>query len=79
MLHHTAHAIPGGFAVAYRRPDGTLCAVLDCATRDAAEREADKLNDHQQAQHRAAVAAGLRQHAFAERRTVRWFPDDAYA
>lgn len=79
MLTYTAHAIPGGYAVAYRRPDGTLCAVMDCGTREAAQREADRLNEHQQAQHKAAQLAGLRQHAFAERRPVRWFEPDAFA
>ena len=79
MLHHIAHATPGGFAVAYTRPDGTLCAVMDCATREAAQREADKLNDQQAAQQRAAELAGLRQHAYEERRPVRWFEPDAWA
>ncbi|WP_426303885.1 hypothetical protein ACN9MJ_12760 [Acidovorax facilis] len=80
MLNHTAHAIPGGYAVAYKRPDGTLCAVMDCGTRGAAEREAQRLNEHQQAQHRAAQLAGLRQHAYSDnRRPVRWFEPDAFA
>mgnify|MGYP004701990733 CR=1 FL=1 len=80
MLHHTAHAIPGGFAVAYTRPDGTLCAVLDCAERQTAQREADRLNLLQQAQQRAADMAALREHAYSDyRRPVRWFEPDAFA
>lgn len=52
---------------------------MDCATREAAQREADRLNDQQAAQHRAAQLAGLRQHAYTERRPVRWFEPDAFA
>lgn len=82
MLVHTVHAIRGGFAVAYRQPSGHLCAVMDCPTREIAEQQAQRLNLHQQAQHKAAQLAGLREHAIAprhERRPVRWFPDDAFA
>lgn len=79
MLHYAPHAIQGGYAVAYKRPDGTLCAVMDCPTREIAQGHADTLNEHQQAQHRAAQAARFRQHAFAERRPVRWFEPDAFA
>lgn len=79
MLKYNAHAIKGGYAVAYTAPRGHLVAVMDCATRQAAQREADRLNLLQQAQQRAADLAGLRQHAYAERRPVRWFEPDAYA
>lgn len=82
MLHHTAHAVPGGYAVAYRQPSGHLCAVMDCATREAAQAQADRLNQHQRDMRKAAELAGLREHAMAkphERRSVRWFPDDAFA
>lgn len=79
MLHYTAHAIQGGFAVAYKRPDGTLCAVMDCPTREIAQGHADRLNEYQMAQHRAALKAGQRQHAYTERRPVRWFEPDAFA
>lgn len=79
MLTYSAHAQPGGYAVAYKRPDGTLCAVMDCPTREIAQGHADRLNEHQQAQHRAAQLAGLRQHAYTERRPVRWFEPDAFA
>ena len=79
MLVHTVHAIRGGFAVAYRQPSGHLCAVMDCPTREIAEQQALRLNLHQQAQQKAAQLAGLREHAIAPRRPVRWFPDDAFA
>lgn len=82
MLHYAPHAIQGGCAVAYKRPDGTLCAVMDCPTREIAEQQAERLNLHQQAQQKAAELAGLREHAFKEARygrTVRFFEDDAFA
>lgn len=80
MLNYSAHAIRGGFAVAYTRPDNTLCAVMDCPTRQTAQREADRLNLLQQAQQRAADLAALREHAYSDyRRPVRWFEPDDFA
>lgn len=82
MLNHTVHAIQGGYAVAYTQPSGHLCAVLDCATRESAQTQADRLNQHQRDMHKAAELAGLREHGIErrhERRSVRWFPDDAFA
>lgn len=82
MLTYSAHAIPGGYAVAYTRPDRTLVAVMDCGERQVAQREADRLNLQQQAAMKAAELVALREHAWKDRsygHSVRYFPDDEFA
>ena len=78
-MRRIAIAIPGGFACAYRSPRGYLVAESDHPTRDSAQREADRLNAQYEADIARAQAARFRQHAFAERRPVRWFEPDAFA
>ena len=82
-MNHFTVAVPGGFAVAYHRHTGELFAVSEHATRATAEKEAYSLNAQYAARRAAAIAqahaARHRQHAFAERRPVRWFEPDAFA
>ena len=74
----TTCAIPGGFVVAFRSPCGGLNAVLDCRTREIAEREARYLNSA-----RAAEIERQRLRDIAMQRNnprpVRWFEPDAFA
>ena len=61
----------------------TRGSCLPHATRATAEKEAYSLNAQYAARRAAAIAqahaARHRQHAFAERRPVRWFEPDAFA
>lgn len=82
-MHHFPVAIKNGFAVAYRRPNGELCAVADCPTRETAQAKANELNAY--AAKYAAKDSSFTTHRThgwvppAERKPVRWFPDDAFA
>jgi len=73
--------LPTGYAVAYLHAVGGWTAVSEHATRDSAEREAQRLN----LAHQAALAMAAsslqqhRQHAFTERRSVRYIEPDAFA
>lgn len=82
-MHHFPVAMKSGFAVAYRRPNGDLCAVADCPTRETAQAKANELNaEAERAQAAASSFTTHRTHGWvppAERRPVRWFPDDAFA
>ena len=78
-MRRIAIAIQGGFACAYQSPRGYLVAESDHPTRESAQREADRINAEQAAALARAQAARFRQHAYAERRPVRWFEPDAFA
>lgn len=78
MKRFTTAAVQGGHVVAYVRPDGTLCAISDHATRASAQAEAQRLTAaelirHQRETLRAMVAA------VAVPRPVRYFEPDAFA
>ena len=78
-MQHIAVPADAGYAVAYRRPNGELCALGEHPTYQSAKREADRLNAQQQARqrleaHRAMLAAMER-----PRRPVRYFEADAFA
>lgn len=78
-MKHFAVATPGGYVVAYRSPRGYLVAVSDHVTRDSAQRAADGINAAAAARQAQAEATRYRQHAYTERRPVRWFEPDAFA
>lgn len=78
-MRRFAIAMPGGFACAYQSPSGHLVAESDHLTRESAQREADRINAQADALMARAQAARFRQHAFTERRPVRWFEPDAFA
>ena len=78
-MNRFAIAMQGGFACAYRSPSGYLVAESDHPTRESAQREADRINAQQAADLARAQAARFRQHAFEQRRPVRWFEPDAFA
>lgn len=69
-------ATPGGFVVAFQRPDGKLTAHAETHLRNVAEREAARLNEARRAE---AAQQRLRDLANPERRPVRWFEPDAFA
>ena len=74
-------AQPDGYAVAYFHANGGWVAQSMHCDRTSAEDEVQRRNLAHQAQ-LALAASSLRQHrqhAFAERRPVRFFPDDAFA
>lgn len=78
-MHHAAIAIPGGFACAYRRPNGELCAVSEHATRDSAHAAATQRNAAHAAMLAAQQSSLARHREHAYRRPVRWFEPDAFA
>lgn len=78
-MRRFAIAMPGGFACAYQSPSGHIVAESDHLTRESAQREADRINAEQDALMARAQATRYRQHAYAERRSVRWFEQDAFA
>ena len=72
-------AIPSGFAVAYRRPNGELCSLSEHADRQGASRECQRLQLVERMEKHAAERNARRQHAlWAQRRPVRWFPADEF-
>lgn len=74
-------AMPGGYAVAYHSALGGLTSVTECATRQAADAMAVRLNAEHLARMRAVQcsAANHREHAIKPRRPVRWFEPDPFA
>lgn len=79
MLTYIAIAIPGGFACAYQRPNGQLCAISDHATRDSAQAMADRKNREHAALLEAQRSSRVIHREHAQRRPVRWFEPDAFA
>ncbi|WP_312129365.1 hypothetical protein [Diaphorobacter nitroreducens] len=74
-------AVPGGYAVASMHAALGLVARSEHYARDSAEAEAERLNMQAEAdlaRARSTIAV-QRQHAFNERRSVRWFEPDAFA
>ena len=71
-------AVPGGYAVAYVRPDGKATIQTETHNREAALLEAHTRNEAAQAE---AARQQLRDIArtVTERRSVRWFEPDAFA
>lgn len=74
-------AIPTGYAVAYHHATGGWTTLSEHLERASAESEVQRLNlAHQAALVMAASSLQQhRQHAFAERRSVRYFEPDAFA
>lgn len=74
-------AMPDGYAVAYFHASGGWVAHSMHCVRESADAEAESKNLRHQAA--LALAASSRQqhreHAFTERRSVRWFEPDAFA
>lgn len=64
-----------GHVVARMGPTGST-VVLECPTFFSAEREAEKLNQQEQARQAAPV---IRPAYYGQRRSVRYFEPDAYA
>jgi hypothetical protein len=80
-MKYSVIAQPDGYAVAYPHASGGWVAHSMHCQRNTAETEAQALNED----HAAAVKAAQsslqmhREHAFAERRPVRYFEPDAFA
>lgn len=74
-------AQPDGYAVAYHHAHGGWVALSMHCDRGSAQREVDLKNlQHQAELARAASSVQQhREHAFTERRSVRWFEPDAFA
>ncbi len=74
-------ALPTGYAVAYHHSALGWTSISEHAARESAEAECERRN----LAHQAALAMAAsslqqhRQHAIAERRSVRYFEPDAFA
>lgn len=75
VIHYVPAWDGRGHVVARMGPTGST-VVLECPTFFSAEREAEKLNQQEQARQAAPV---IRPAYYGQRRSVRYFEPDAYA